>query len=221
MYHNLWYDPWAIAQHYEFATPMIDLTHEIAVAAFFATHRYDRVTKSYQLMREGVGQIRWIIQPPMMPQDPNLCPIGVQPFSRPSNQYGYGYWIPEDDDFKNHSELIQFEQDYQVNYRLKTAMTGPETMYFPNEKIAQMASIIKNENVITNCAIDTFIQDIADGNSYITPAPSRDEILDILKQRGVFLVDAPVICPEAIPNQSNLFKIDRKLVITPAYSNIQ
>ena len=36
LYHNLWYDPWAIAQHYEFATPMIDLTHEIAVAAFFA-----------------------------------------------------------------------------------------------------------------------------------------------------------------------------------------
>ena len=219
LYHNLWYDPWAIAQHYEFATPMIDLTHEIAVAAFFATHRYDRVTKSYQLMREGVGQIRWIIQPPMMPQDPNLCPIGVQPFSRPSNQYGYGYWIPEDDDFKNHSELIQFEQDYQVNYRLKNAMTGPETMYFPNEKIAQMASIIKNENVITNHAIDVFIQDIEDGNTYITPSPSKEEILDILKQRGVFLVDAPVICPEAIPTRPNPFKIDRKLVLTPAYKN--
>ena len=100
-------------------------------------------------------------------------------------------------------------------------MSGPETMYFPNEKIARMALIIKNENVITNCAINTFIQDIADGNSFITPAPSKDEILDILKQKGVFLVDAPVISPEAIPNQSNLFKIDRKLVITPAYSNIQ
>ena len=96
-------------------------------------------------------------------------------------------------------------------------MTGPETMYFPNEKIAQMASIIKNENVITNCAIDIFIQDIADGNSYITLAPSKDEILDILKQKGVFLVDAPVICPEASPTRPNPFKIDRKLVLTPAY----
>ena len=75
--------------------------------------------------------------------------------------------------------------------------------------------------MITNHAIDIFIQDIEDGNTYITPSPSKEEILDILKQRGVFLVDAPVICPEAIPNQSNLFKIDRKLVITPAYSNIQ
>lgn len=217
LYHNLWYDPWAIAQHYEFATPMIDLTHEIAVAAFFATHRYDRVTKSYQLMREAL--VRSAGHPAAdVPQD-DLCPLGVQPFPAPSNQYGYGYWIPEDDDFKNHSELIQFEQDYQVNYRLKTAMTGPETMYFPNEKIAQMALIIKNENVITNCAIDTFIQDITDGNSYITPAPSRDEILDILKQKGVFLVDAPVICPEAIPTRTNPFKIDRKLVLTPAYKN--
>ena len=98
-------------------------------------------------------------------------------------------------------------------------MTGPETMYFPNEKIAQMASIIKNENVITNHAIDIFIQDIEDGNTYITPAPSRDEILDILKQKGVFLVDAPVICPEAIPTRPNPFKIDRKLVLTPAYKN--
>ena len=36
---------------------MIDLTHEITVATFFATHRYDRVIKSYQLMRENIGQI--------------------------------------------------------------------------------------------------------------------------------------------------------------------
>ena len=32
---NFWYELWALAQHYEFATPMIDLTNEIAVAAFF------------------------------------------------------------------------------------------------------------------------------------------------------------------------------------------
>ena len=158
---------------------------------FFATHHYDRVTKSYQLMREGVGQIRWIIQPPIMPQDPNLCPIGVSLFfSRPSNQYGYG-WIPEDDDFKNHSELIQFEQDYQVNYRLKPLRPVRKPC------ISQMRNCPdgvdhKNENVITNHAIDVFLQDIEDGNTYITPSPSKEEILDILKQkRSLSGGDAP------------------------------
>ena len=83
---NLWYDPWALAQHYEFATPMIDLTNEIAVAAFFATHRYDRVAKRYMLMKEGTGRIRRLFSFPGLQENDPLTPIGVQPFSRPGNQ---------------------------------------------------------------------------------------------------------------------------------------
>ena len=213
---NCWYEPWAIAQHYEFATPMIDLTNEIAVAAFFATHRFDRVSKSYVLMREGVGQIRWMLHMFGMPGEDALSPIGVQPFARPSNQFGYGYWIKESDDLTNHTQIVEFEQDYEINLRLKTSMTGPETAYFPNEKIVQMASVIKNENVITNVAIDLFASEADKG--YIDPIVSREEIVDILKKAGTYIVDAPVICPEAIHSVGSPFRYQRKIVMLPAYS---
>nr|WP_296455938.1 FRG domain-containing protein [uncultured Acetatifactor sp.] len=208
---NLWYEPWAIAQHYEFATPMIDMTNEIAVAAFFATHVYDRVTKGYVIAKEGVGQIRWKTIFPLM--DDSLRPIGVQPFSRPSNQYGYGYWISESEDYANYSNVVRFEQDYAVNHRLTEAMTGPETSYFPNEDIAQMARVIRNEKVITNAAIDTF----AAPQPFMSPKASRDEIVQVLKEKGTFIVDAPVICQESVRNQGMPFRHERRLVIRPVY----
>lgn len=213
---NLWYEPWALAQHYEFATPMIDLTNEIAVAAFFATHRYDPVIKEYVLVKEGVGQIRVINTLPFS-SDNHLRVIGMQPFSRPSNQYGYGYWLPETADFADVSGRVEFLQDYNANLRLDQATGGLVAKFFPNEQIAQMAAIIKTTGVVTNKAIDAFMEDIKNGNSYIEPKVSRSEIVGALKEAKIFIVDAPVICPEAMPNHVSPFRMERKLVMQPAY----
>ena len=211
---NIWYAPWAIAQHYEFATPMIDLTNEISVAAFFATHRYDKVTKQYYIVREGVGRIRWNTILPLFPASESLKPIGVQPFSRPSNQLGYGYWIDESKDYADESNIIEFEQDYEVNYRLATATAGADNKYFPDERIVRMANIIRNENVVTNKAIDAFVDD---ENDYINPKVSREEIVSTLEKRGIFIVDAPVTCHESFVNVGNPFVLPRRLVRKPVY----
>ena len=53
---------------------------------------------------------------------------------------------------------------------------------------------------------------------YIDPAVSRDEIVDILKKAGTYIVDAPVICPEAIHSVGSPFRYQRKIVMMPAYS---
>ena len=212
---NYWYEPWALAQHYEFATPMIDLTNEIAVAAFFATHQYDRVTNSYMLMREGIGRIRWMCRMPLFPEEDFIRPIGVQPFCRPSNQFGYGCWIKEDEDLADMMQIIEFEQDYDINLKLKTSMTGPETMYFPNEKIVQMANVIKNENVITNAAID-----LMSTGEFINPVPTREEIVDVLKKAGTYIVDAPVICPEAVPGMGQCLRVKPRMVLKPVYKGV-
>lgn len=210
---NFWYEPWALAQHYGFATPMIDLTNEIAVAAFFATHKYDFVSKSYRLMKEGVGRIRCQKGTAFDPDCQKVRPIGVQPFMRPSNQYGLGYWIPENEDFAQQSISVEFDQDESVNKRLEVAMGGPETVFFPNEYISQMASVIKLENVVTNKAIKAFAED----KPYLKPQPGLDEIRDTLKRKGVFIVDAPVICPDALPPRTNAFIRQTQLVETPIY----
>ena len=211
-----WYEPWALAQHYEFATPMLDLTNEISVAAFFATHRYDSVAKQYYLVKEGIGQIRLTS---MFSYDPldmkTIRPIGVQPFSRPSNQFGYEYWIDSSDDFAKHSTVIQFKQDHEVNLRLKNAMPLSETNYFPNERITQIASTIKTEKVVTRKAIESFTRDAS--AEYIKPIVTEDEIKSVLEKEKIFIVDAPVISPEAMQKRVRVFGTDRKMCWKPAY----
>lgn len=215
---NIWHEPWALAQHYGFATPMMDLTNEIAVAAFFATHKYDGVTKQYVLETKGTGCIRRIYGTIFDSlQMGRIRPIGVQPFSRPSNQYGYELWLREDEDFAEQSAVIEFEQDYEINYRLECAMVGPQHMYFPNESIVQMAGIIQRENVVTSGAIASFAFDINNGKSYIDPIPKEEEIRSALKEKGVFIVDAPVICPQALPPQLRVFRSSWPIVDKKSY----
>ena len=212
-----YYVPWALAQHYEFTTPMIDLTSEIAVAAFFATHYYDRVSKSFMLVKEGIGRIRGvttIIDPELIGP---LQPIGMQPFARPDRQDGFGYWIPETEDFADHSFCVEFIQDPAVNLRLKTAMMGGADYFFPNEQLAQMASIIKNTNAVTSMAIERMLSDIAEGNSYISPIVTIDDIERVIKECNIFVVDAPVICPEAMPHVQTGFMTEGRLIVRPAY----
>ncbi len=214
---NGYYVPWALAQHYEFATPMIDLTSEIAVAAFFATHYYDGVSKQYYLMKEGIGRIRGTASVMDFEMNGPLLPIGMQPFARPERQDGFGYWIPEDEDFVDYSFCVDFVQDPTVNLRLKTAMMGGVDYYFPNEQLTQMASIIKNTNAVTSMALGAMLKDITEGNSYISPTITRDDIDRIIRERNIFVVDAPVICPEAMPHIPNAFMEEGRLIVRPAY----
>ncbi len=214
---NRYYVPWALAQHYEFATPMLDLTDEIAVAAFFATHYYDGVSKQFLLMKEGVGRILGTVFIMDSAINGPLLPIGMQPFARPDRQDGFGYWIPEDEDFMKHSFCVEFVQDPAVNLRLKNAMIGGADYFFPNEQLAQMASIIKNTNAVTSMATEAMIKDIAEGTSYINPIVTREEINRVIKERNVFVVDAPVTCPEAMPHVPNAFMDEGRLIVRPAY----
>ena len=218
LHNNLWYEPWAIAQHYEFATPMIDLANELAVAVFFATHFYDPVTRGYRIANEGVGQIRAYYDIWLGLEETPLRPIGVQPFSRPSNQLGYGLWLDEEDDFADHSKVVQFEQDYEVNLKVDRSVAGGESKYFPNERITQMATLISKENVVTNKAIDRFVEDIAKGASFIHPEPDRDEIVKVLDDAGVYITDAPVVCEQSAPMYPRIFRIERPLVRKPCYT---
>ncbi len=146
-----------------------------------------------------------------------LLPIGMQPFARPDRQDGFGYWIPEDEDFMNHSFCVEFVQDPAVNLRLKNAMIGGADYFFPNEQLTRMASIIKNTNAITGMAFEVMLQDIAEGHSYITPIVTREDIDRVVKERNIFVVDAPVICPEAMPHVSNAVMDEGRLIVRPAY----
>lgn len=214
---NRYYVPWALAQHYEFAKPMIDITSDISVAALFATHYYDRVSKEYRLVKEGVGRIRFIANMVNPELKGPLQPIGMQPFARPDRQDGYGFWISESEDLDDYSDCVEFVQDYGVNLKLKTAMMGGVNYLFPNEQVSYMAQIIKNTDIVTRSAIEFMLSDIAGGNSYIVPDVTEDDIDRVVKDKNIFVVDAPAICPEALPHMTNAFIDESRLVVRPAY----
>ena len=117
----------------------------------------------------------------------------------------------------DHSFCVEFVQDPAVNLRLKNTMIGGADYFFPNEQLTRMASIIKNTNAITGMAVEVMLKDIAEGNSYITPIVTREDITRVIKERNVFVVDAPVICPEAMPHGPHAFMEEGRLIVRPAY----
>ncbi|WP_281700158.1 FRG domain-containing protein [Cetobacterium somerae] len=48
----------ALAQHYELNTNLIDITSDIAVAAFFAVNEYDKLKNEYKVLEKGIGVIK-------------------------------------------------------------------------------------------------------------------------------------------------------------------
>ena len=210
---NLHVDYWMIAQHYDFSTPVLDLTDEITTAAFFATHRYDRVIRNYELEEKGEGCIRRFVGAQSF--DGRLRPVGLQPLGRPNQQDGVEFWLKKDEDFAELSDKVVFKQDKEINLRLKRAMLGG-TDYFPNEVASMMASQIKEGDLITSAAIDEMLNDIKEGNEYIFPAVTQSEIEHVLREYGVHIVEAEVV-PSVIPPDPCL-TLDRWLFTRPAWN---
>lgn len=185
---NKYLDLWALSQHYGFATPMIDVTFEIGVAAFFATHDFDYRINQYVLKKEGIGALRCYCGVSML--DGPLHPIGMQPFSRPASQDGAALWIG-DNDLAGVSYKIKFKQDAEINNRLERAMLLGSDMLFPFEpSIVEAANVIKNSDVVTSMAIKKFLEN---GTSYLPEAKYDENSLEsLLKENHISIVDAPL-----------------------------
>jgi len=150
----------AIAQHYGLKTEIIDLTTEIAVAAFFATHKYSEIKKSYIPREDGIGVIRRAIGLEMTQyiQDysgPSFQIIGVQPFFRTAVQQAQGCKCRLGEDFVNISSFILFKQNEEMNKRIGSIFyteKGPNLL-FPDEIIVSAAKEVINSKIVTESAI--------------------------------------------------------------------
>lgn len=199
---------WALAQHYEFPTAMLDISNDLMVAAFFAIHKYNPVLKNYEVQTEGLGQIR-VCHEFLWPTG-NVYPIGLQPFERPGKQSAFGIWLEEDEDFADRSYSVVFKQDAKSNELFHRSVLGGIGMFFPQEIINFVATTIKTTNVVTSMAIARYC---SENNS------SKKEIECIVKQKGTFITDAPAVCMEmfeGIPNSAP--PIMRKPLLKPAFT---
>lgn len=186
---NRYLDLWSLSQHYGFATPMIDATYEIAVAAFFATHKFDWRINSYVRQDTGIGLIWCKFGIPGM--DSSIRPIGMQPFDRPGKQDGVAIWPGEDRDLAEESYAVKFRQNAEINVKLDRAMLQGADVFFPFEPIAGPSLMLQNTNIVTSAAIDRYLKD---GIQYISGGASdRGDVEKILRKKNIGIVDAPLV----------------------------
>lgn len=190
----------ALAQHYGFPTNMLDLTNDLVVAAYFATHEIDTATGELRIKTEGIGRIRYSCEF-FVPQG-RLVPVGLQLLARPGKQSAFGIFLGEKEDYAVSSASVQFKHSLQENQKLHQSVLGGPQLFFPDEPVTGLAERIKTAHVVTREAVEAYcsgvtIQDRPQPNREDTEQLSgsnRDakQMEEFLKEKGIYVVDAPV-----------------------------
>lgn len=135
---NIVVDPIAIAQHYGIPTAYVDLSESFAIAAFFATCRFEESTGSWEPMTCGNGVI-YCVQFTAM--DARISPICYQPFPRPSLQWAWTAELRLGESFLHAPTLraLHFEHDRRVGEEMLRRFDGGLKL-FPPDPSARLAS---------------------------------------------------------------------------------
>lgn len=146
----------ALAQHYDLKTDLLDMSSDIAVAAFFATHTYDEKI-GYRIRDNGIGCLRVYIH--MITSDDfniekKFRLIGLQPFQRPGIQCAFALKLNKGEDFSTLSGKALFRQSEKWNSKLRNAFYKRGlNILFPKEDINDAAELIRNSNKLSKKAI--------------------------------------------------------------------
>lgn len=152
----------ALAQHYALNTDLLDVTSDIAVAAFFATHTNidDRRTNEYLAKEEGVGCIRVYINPMIESELNPFRMIGLQPFQRLGLQCAFAVRMKKDENFSRLTAKVLFKQDAKWNSKIHEAFyPHGRNILCPKEKICYVADLIKKSKSVSTIAIDKYCEE--------------------------------------------------------------
>jgi hypothetical protein len=172
----------ALAQHYELNTNLIDLTCDLAVAAFFATNYYNAETQEYEIKEFGMGCLRSYVNIAInYEQKQPFRLIGLQPFKRPGLQCAFALKLEAGEDFANHSAKVLFKQNPQYNGKLREAFyDGDRNILFPKEDITDIANMIKTKMSVSQEAVKLYC------NEQSVPEPA---IFDMLERNNITVTD--------------------------------
>lgn len=178
-------DTLAIAQHYGFPTRMLDVTKDLIVAAFFATHRFNSSNGQIEPVEAGTGRIRWGVEISEFYIYQSLQIFGDQMFERPHSQDAMGVVLSEEDDFSNHGGYIDFYQSKEMTEVFDRYVDGEMIIPQP-EYISMVATYILKSCAVSSMAIERYLQE--SGEDY-------NKVANIVKKQGLYIVDAPLLHP--------------------------
>lgn len=177
----------AIAQHYGLKTDIVDLTTDIGVAAFFATHKYEQKSDTYYPKTEEYGVLRAHTS---LFMDKNFEIIGLQPFKRTAQQAAFGIRLKQGEDFCKISSHVIFRQNKDINERIgKLFCHNTKNELFQQELIIEAAKSVFDAKSITEKTVMDYC------------ATSRIDISTVLKiinDQGYEIVQKPVFILDMI-----------------------
>lgn len=157
----------ALAQHYELNTRMIDVSSEPEIAAYFATHRWNKGTM--EPIYDGIGCIRGYstfcyINDILMKRPSKLHLFGMQCFMRPGMQHAYGFETEQGEDLANSGWKVYFKQTKRASdnihanfhFNEKTGLIENKSWLFPDEEVAEVAAIVKKSTKLSAEAVKEY-----------------------------------------------------------------
>lgn len=181
---NLKLNKWALAQHYELPTGLLDITQSIEVAAFFACCKL-KDGEYFPVGEEEDEGIIYAIDHRFIPEQKKSAvkPIGQQVFPRPNQQWGWTYECLLGENFDMLPFVSKFifkhnkEQSERIFNKFKKGLH-----LFPNDPFAKVANKIKYSTIIPfQLTVDTINDLLSD--EYGLNWEDADALLQLVQQK--------------------------------------
>lgn len=190
---KVYMDETAVAQHYGLPTGYIDLSQSFDVASFFACCKYDRERGTWGAVASGEGVI-YLVDQRMIPLGHGPKPICLQPFPRPSEQWGWVHEVTLGDDFDNmpYVKKFIFRHNERLSQRiLKHFHDGADL--FPPDTMAVVADKIMNAREIPLSVARKTIEGLVEDPQGLPDMSIEDILIMIAKETNLTIVDSRVI----------------------------
>ncbi len=182
----------AVAQHYGLPTGYIDLSQSFDVACFFACCQYDNTQGTWAAAPSGEGVI-YVVDVRNIPLGHGPKPICLQPFPRPSEQWGWVHEVTLGDDFDNlpYVKKFIFRHNESSSRKILERFDHGRTL-FPRDPLAVVADKIRHAKEVPLGVAQKSIQDLIDDPQGL-PGAILDDLLDILStEKNVTIVNRSV-----------------------------
>lgn len=215
-------DTLALAQHYGLKTDMLDLTSDIAVAAFFATTYLDNGI--FRPMQQGIGSISCFFAFPGMDRNLPFRVVGLQPFQRPGKQCAFGVKLKQGEDLMslNCGNTLYFSQNPKYG-QMFLDLFGEKlpNELFPEEAVAKIGTRIRNGKLATEKAVKAYCRDLSVPETEVRKLLSEQEI--VISKKEAFVPSSKILGQERKKTINNPFggeKIYQRLMFSPGGGNL-